>query len=81
VEAREPWDGREQNVDRSDDSLPKPTSERGQKDLRDGQRVVDLVFAGRGLDKAFFDRMTERRPRIRLTVRQRTRVLDQWPQE
>ena len=48
---------------------------------RDGQRVVDLVFAGTSLDKAkrIFDRMTKRRPRIKLTLRQRTRVLQQWP--
>ena len=46
---------------------------------RDGQRVVDLVFAGTSLDKAkrIFDRMTKRRPRIKLTLRQRTRVLEQ----
>ena len=48
---------------------------------RDGQRVVDLVFAGTSLDKArrIFERMTQHRPRIRLTIRQRTRVLEQWP--
>jgi hypothetical protein len=50
---------------------------------RDGQHVVELEFAGSSLDKAkrIFDRMTKRRPRIRLTIRQRTRVLDEWPQE
>ena len=43
---------------------------------RDGQRVAELLFAGSGLDKArrIFDRMTKHRPRIRLTIRQRTRV-------
>jgi hypothetical protein len=43
---------------------------------RDGQRVLDLVFAGSSLDKArrIFDRITKHRPRIRLTIRQRTRV-------
>jgi hypothetical protein len=43
--------------------------------------VVDLVFAGTSLYKArrIFDRMTKRRPRIKLTLRQRTRVLQQWP--
>jgi hypothetical protein len=48
---------------------------------RDGQRVVDLVFAGTSLDKArrIFDRLTQHRPRIRLTIRQRTRVLEQHP--
>ena len=48
---------------------------------RDGQRVVDLLFAGGNLDKArrIFERMTKHRPRIRLTIRQRTRVLQQHP--
>jgi hypothetical protein len=48
---------------------------------REGQRVVDLVFAGTSLDKAkrIFDRMIKRRPRIKLTLRQRTPVLRQWP--
>ena len=48
---------------------------------RDGQRVVDMLFAGSNLDKArrIFERMTKRRPRIRLTIRQRRRVLQQHP--
>ena len=52
-----------------------------EKWTRDGQRVVDLVFAGPSLDKGkrIFDRMTKRRPRIKLTLRQRTRVPQQWP--
>ena len=43
---------------------------------KDGQRMIDLVFAGSSLDKArrIFERMTKHRPRIRLTIRQRTRV-------
>jgi hypothetical protein len=43
--------------------------------------VVDLVSAGTSLDKAkrIVDRMTKHRPRIRLTIRQRTRLLEQWP--
>ena len=34
------------------------------------------------LDKArrIFERTTKRRPRIRLAIRQRMRVLDEWPQ-
>ena len=38
---------------------------------RDGQRVVDMLFAGSNLDKArrIFERMTKHRPRIRLTIR------------
>jgi hypothetical protein len=48
---------------------------------RDGQRVLDLVFAGSSLDKArrIFERIAKHRPRIRMTIRQRTRVLQQWP--
>ena len=38
---------------------------------RDGQRVVDMLFA--------VERMTKHRPRIRLTIRQRRRVLQQHP--
>ena len=47
----------------------------------DGQRVVDMLFAGSNLDKArrIFDRMTKQRQRIRLTIRQRRRVLQQHP--
>jgi hypothetical protein len=48
---------------------------------KDDMHVDELLFAGSSLDKAkrIFDRMTKRRPRIRLTIRQRTRVLDEWP--
>jgi hypothetical protein len=43
--------------------------------------VLDLVFAGSNLDKArrIFDRIAKHRPSIRLTIRQRTRVLQQHP--
>ena len=49
---------------------------------KDGMRVVELLFAGTSLDKArrIFERITKHRPRIRLTSRQRMRVLEQWPQ-
>ena len=42
------------------------------------QRLVD-----QGLDKAreVFTAAVRHRPRIRLTIRQRTRVLEQWPKE
>src|SRR6516164_6013554 len=48
---------------------------------RDGERVTELLFAGSSLDKAkrVFDRWAKHRPRIRMTIRQRTRVLQQWP--
>jgi hypothetical protein len=48
---------------------------------RDGQRVNELLFAGSNLDKAkrIFDRFIKNRPRSRLSIRQRTRVLKEWP--
>jgi hypothetical protein len=48
---------------------------------RDGQRVEELLFAGNSLDKArrIFERFITKRPRSRLTIRQRTRVLQEWP--
>ena len=50
---------------------------------RDGMRVVELLFAGTSLTKArrIFERTTQHRPRIRLTIRQRMRVLDEWPRD
>jgi predicted proteasome-type protease len=48
---------------------------------RDGQRVIELLFAGSNLAtaQAIFAAATKHRPRIRLTIRQRTRVLREWP--
>jgi hypothetical protein len=48
---------------------------------RDGQRIEELLFAGNSLDKArrIFEPFIQRRPRARLTTRQRTRVLREWP--
>jgi hypothetical protein len=47
----------------------------------DGLRVMLLLYAGNNLDKArrIFERTHKDRPRIRLTIRQRMRVLDEWP--
>jgi hypothetical protein len=44
---------------------------------KDGARVIEMAFAGSSLDKTrrIFDRMVKHRPRIRLTIRQRTRLL------
>lgn len=52
--------------------------------MRNGRRTakVDrLLYAGNDLDKAceLFERPIKHWPRIRLTIRQRTRVLQQWP--
>jgi hypothetical protein len=42
---------------------------------------VERMLAGSNLDKAqeVFDAAIKHRPRIRLTIRQRTRLLEQWP--
>jgi hypothetical protein len=47
---------------------------------RDRQRVLELLFAGNSLEKAqrIFERFITKRPRARLTIRQRTRVLQEW---
>ena len=52
-----------------------------EKWMRDGTKVDSLLYAGNNLDKAreVFHSAIRRRPRIRLTIRQRTRVLDEWP--
>ena len=53
-----------------------------EKWMRDNTKVDSLLYAGNNLDKArdVFAKAIKRRPRIRLTIRQRTRVLDEWPQ-
>ena len=50
---------------------------------RDGLRVELMLYAGNNLDKArrVFDRAATHRPRIRLTIRLRMRVLDEWPRD
>ena len=48
---------------------------------RDGMRIDALLYAGNSLDKAreIFVTTVKHRPRIRLTIRQRSRMLDRWP--
>ena len=48
---------------------------------RDGMRIDALLYAGNSLDKAreIFVTIVKHRPQIRLTIRQRTRALQQWP--
>ena len=48
---------------------------------RDGLQVELILYAGNNLDKArrIFERTTRHRPRVKLTIRQRTRVLEEWP--
>ncbi len=47
----------------------------------DTQRILRMLYAGSNLDKArtVFTSYIRIRPRTRITIRQRTRVLDQWP--
>jgi hypothetical protein len=52
-----------------------------EKWTKDG-RVERMLFAGSSLDKAreLFAAAVKHRPRIRLTIRHRARVLQQWPE-
>ena len=52
-----------------------------EKWTRDGTKVDSLLYAGNSLGRArsVFESAIRHRPRIRLTLRQRTRVIDQWP--
>jgi hypothetical protein len=52
-----------------------------EKWTRDGTKVDSLLYAGNSLGRArsVFERAIKHRPRIRLTLRRRTRILDQWP--
>ena len=52
-----------------------------EKWTKDGSKIERMIYAGNNLDKArdIFAQAIKHRPRIRLTNRQRTRVLQQWP--
>jgi hypothetical protein len=52
-----------------------------EKWTKDGTKVDRMLYAGSNLGKAkdIFAEAIKHRPRIRLTIRQRTRVLEQWP--
>jgi hypothetical protein len=52
-----------------------------EKWTQDGTMIDRLLYAGNSLSRAraLLDRAIKHRPRIRLTIRQRTRVIDQWP--
>jgi len=54
-----------------------------EKWTNDGTKVDHMLYAGSDLDKAqeVFDAAIKHRPRIRLTIRQRMRVLEQWPRK
>jgi hypothetical protein len=48
----------------------------------DGSKVERLLYPGNNLGKAqeIFAKAVKHRPRIRLIIRQRMRVLQQWPE-
>ena len=52
-----------------------------EKWTKDGSRVDHMLYAGSSLGEAreIFAEAIKYRPRIRLTIRQRTLVLEQWP--
>lgn len=52
-----------------------------EKWLKDCSKVDALLYAGNSLATAqvVFQQAIRHRPRIRLTIRQRTLVLEQWP--
>ena len=54
-----------------------------EKRTQDGMKVDSLLYAGNNLGKAqeIFANAIEHRPPIRITIRQRTRVLQRWPQQ
>jgi hypothetical protein len=52
-----------------------------EKWTKDGTMVDRMLYVGNSLVKAqeIFARVIKHRPRIRLIIRQRTRVVKQWP--
>jgi hypothetical protein len=54
-----------------------------EKWTQDGMKVDSLLYAGDNLDKAreIFAKAIMHRPRIRIMIRQKTRVLQRWPQQ
>ncbi len=52
-----------------------------EKWTRDGTKVDSLLYAGNSLGRArsVFEQAIKHRPRIHVTIRQQTRVLDQYP--
>jgi hypothetical protein len=52
-----------------------------EKWTKDGAKVERLLYAGNNLDEAreIFQRAIKHRPRIKLSIRQGTRVMEEWP--
>jgi hypothetical protein len=53
-----------------------------EKWTQDGMKVDSLLYAGNNLSKAqeIFANAINHRPRTRITIRQKTRILQRWPQ-
>jgi hypothetical protein len=51
-----------------------------EKWTRDSTKVDSLLYAGNNA-RDVFTKAIKHRPRIRLIIQQRTRVLEQWPQK
>jgi hypothetical protein len=53
-----------------------------EKWTKDCTKIDRLLYAGNSLGRArsIFQQAIKHRPQIRLTLRQRTRMVDQWPQ-
>ena len=68
---------------RSDEEIDDPhyADRRNFYEVEKWSRVELMPYAGNNLDKArrIFERMVKHRPCSKLTIRQRTRVLDQHP--
>jgi hypothetical protein len=71
------------SAEETDDPLhaDRPNFYKVEKWSSDGQRIEELLFAGNSLAKAqrIFERFIRKRPRSRLMIRQRSRVLKEWP--
>lgn len=71
--------------DEETDNLPRgpPLLLQGREVDQERSKVDHMLYAGSNLDKArdVFAKAIKHRPRIRLTIRQRTRVLEQWPRQ
>jgi hypothetical protein len=54
-----------------------------EKWTKDGSKIDSMIFAGNDLGRAraVFEGEIKRRPRIRLTIRRRTQIIDQWPRK
>jgi hypothetical protein len=52
-----------------------------EKWTKDGSKVERMLYAGSNLDKAreVYAAAIYHRPRIRLTIRQRSQMLEEWP--